>query len=105
MYLERLEGKYQAIETQLNDSKQNWEAVLFWQLSKNFGLKVNGDAFLSVSKSIDFSVVRKSQHDVHHLEALFLGQAGLLDTEAQDRYVSELKSTYNFLKHKFSLSR
>jgi len=105
LYLERLEGKYKAIETQLDESKQNWEAVLFWQLSKNFGLKVNGDAFLSVSKSIDFSVVRKSQHQTHHLEALFLGQAGLLDSEAQDRYLSELKSTFSFLKNKFSLSR
>ena len=105
MYLERLEGKYKAIETQLIESKQDWEAVLFWQLAKNFGLKVNGDAFLSISKSIDFSVVRKSQHEVHLLEALFFGQAGLLDTEAQDQYISELKSTYEFLKNKFSLSR
>ncbi len=105
LYLERLEGKYKAIETQLIESKQDWEAVLFWQLSKNFGLKVNGEAFLSVSKSINFSVVRKSQHEVHLLEALFFGQAGLLDTEAQDRYISELKSTYEFLKNKFSLSR
>ena len=104
LYLERLEVKYKAIETQLNDSKQNWEAVLFWQLAKNFGLKVNGDAFLSIAKSMDFSVVRKSQHQLHPLEALFFGQAGLLDTEAQDRYISELKSTYEFLKHKFSLS-
>ena len=45
LYLERLEGKYKAIETQLLESKHNWEAVLFWQLAKNFGLKVNGEAF------------------------------------------------------------
>jgi len=104
LYLERLEGKYKAIETQLIESKQNWEAVLFWQLAKNFGLKVNGDAFLSIAKSMDFSVVRKSQFEAHQLEALFFGQAGLLNTEAQDTYVSELKSTYAFLKTKFSIT-
>lgn len=104
LYLERLEGKYKAIETQLIESKQNWEAVLFWQLAKNFGLKVNGDAFLSIAKSMDFSVIRKSQFEAHQLEALFFGQAGLLETEAQDAYVSELKSTYAFLKTKFSIS-
>jgi hypothetical protein len=104
LYIERLEGKYKAIETQLIESKQNWEAVLFWQLAKNFGLKVNGDAFLSISKSMDFSVVRKSQHQVHQLEALFFRQAGLLDSEVQDQYISELKSTFEFLRHKFSLS-
>ena len=105
LYLERLEGKYSAIEAQLLDSKHNWEAVLFWQLAKNFGLKVNGDAFLSIAKSMDFSIIRKSQHEVHLLEALFFGQAGLLETEAQDVYISELKSAYEFLKYKFSLSR
>jgi len=104
LYLERLEGKYKAIETQLNESKQNWEAVLFWQLAKNFGLKVNGDAFLSIAKSMDFSIIRKSQHEAHQLEALFFGQSGLLETEAQDAYVSELKSTYAFLKTKFSIT-
>ena len=104
LYLERLEGKYKAIEIQLIESKQNWEAVLFWQLAKNFGLKVNGDAFLSIAKSMDFSVIRKSQFEAHQLEALFFGQAGLLETEAQEVYVSELKSTYAFLKTKFSLS-
>jgi len=104
LYLERLEGKYKAIETQLVESKQNWEAVLFWQLAKNFGLKVNGDAFLSIAKSIDFSVIRKSQHEAHQMEALFFGQAGLLETEAQDIYVSELKNSYEFLKIKFSIS-
>jgi hypothetical protein len=105
LYFERLEEKYSAIETQLLDSNHNWEAVLFWQLAKNFGLKVNGDAFLSIAKSMAFSVVRKSQHSIHHLEALFFGQAGLLESEAQNAYISELKNTYEFLKHKFSLSR
>ena len=104
LYLERLEGKYKAIEAQLIESKQNWEAVLFWQLAKNFGLKVNGDAFLSIAKSMDFSVIRKSQFEVHQLEALFFGQSGLMETEAQDAYISELKSTYTFLKTKFSIS-
>ena len=28
LYLERLEGKYKAIETQLLESKHNWEAVV-----------------------------------------------------------------------------
>jgi len=104
LYLERLEGKYKAIEVQLHASKHNWEAVLFWQLAKNFGLKVNGDAFLSIAKSLDFSIIRKSQHDLHLLEALLFGQAGLLETEAQDIYIAELKNSYEFLKHKFSVS-
>ncbi len=104
LYLERLEAKYKAIEIQLVESKHDWEAVLFWQIAKNFGLKVNGDAFSSIAKSIEFSVIRKSQHDIPQLEALFFGQSGLLETEAQDIYISDLIENYKFLKNKFSLT-
>ena len=54
---------------------------------------------------VEFSVIRKSQFDLRQLEALCFGQAGLLETEAQYPYIFELKSTYDFLKNKFSLSR
>jgi len=103
LYLERLEAKYLEVENQLLDSKNNWEVVLFWQLAKSFGLKVNGDAFLSISKSINFSVIQKVKHDPHSLEALLFGQSGLLDTASEHTYVSELKSVYAFLENKFSL--
>jgi len=76
LYLERLEEKYLEVEAQLLDSKNNWEAVLFWQLAKSFGLKVNGDAFLSISKSIDFSVIQKVRSEPRNLEALLFGQSG-----------------------------
>ena len=104
LYLERLETKYKAIEIQLVESKHDWEAVLFWQIAKNFGLKVNGDAFSSIAKSIEFSVIRKSQHDIFQLETLFFGQSGLLETDAQDIYISDLIENYKFLKNKFSLT-
>ena len=76
LYLERLEEKCLEVEAQLLDSKNNWEAVLFWQLAKSFGLKVNGDAFLSISKSIDFSVIQKVRSEPRNLEALLFGQSG-----------------------------
>ena len=104
LYLERLELKCLGVENQLLDSKYNWEAVLFWQLAKSFGLKVNGDAFLSISKSIDFSVIQKVKHDPRSLEALLLGQSGLLNTTSEHTYLLELKSIYAFLKNKFTLS-
>jgi hypothetical protein len=72
-------------------------------LFRNFGLKVNADAFESVAKSIDFSIVRKLQSNPIELEALFLGQAGLLDATIEDAYFIQLKNTYKYLSQKFSL--
>src|SRR5690554_942352 len=105
LYFERLERKSKTIEGLLIDSKNNWEAVLFKMLAKNFGLKVNGDAFFSLAKSIDYNVIRKIQTDQMLLEALFFGQAGLLEVDAQDSYYLELRKAYHFLKQKFQLNQ
>ncbi|MCH7524443.1 MAG: DUF2851 family protein [Bacteroidetes bacterium] len=104
LYFERLERKSIDIEKLLKASSNNWEEVLFKMLTKNFGLKVNGEAFLSVSNSFDFSVVRKLQFKLLSLEALFFGQAGLLDDDIQEIYYLELTKEYQFLKQKFNLS-
>lgn len=104
LYLERLERKSNEIELMLRQSKNDWEAVLFKLLSKNFGLKVNGDAFLSIANSFEFSVVRKTQSRIELLEALFFGQAGLLEEHIENAYYLQLKKDFEFLKQKFSLS-
>jgi len=104
LYFERLERKSIGIEKLLKTSSNNWEEVLFKMLAKNFGLKVNGEAFFSISNSFDFSVVRKQQSKVISLEALFFGQAGLLEEDNQEIYYLELAEEYKFLKQKFNLS-
>ena len=104
LYFERLERKSHHIEKLLKGSSNNWEEVLFKMLAKNFGLKVNGEAFLSLSNSFDFSVLRKQQSKVMSLEALFFGQAGLLEEDIQDIYYLELSNEYQFLRQKFNLS-
>uniref|UniRef100_UPI0035662A13 DUF2851 family protein n=1 Tax=Seonamhaeicola sp. TaxID=1912245 RepID=UPI0035662A13 len=71
---------------------------------KNFGLKVNGESFLSIAQSVDFSVVRKVQPNQLALEALLFGQANLLDNDIEDAHFLNLKREYQFLKQKFGLS-
>ncbi len=104
LYFERLEQKAQLIAEMLKSSKNDWEAVLFRLLAKNFGLKVNGDAFLSMASSFDFPIVRKLQTDVLQLEALFLGQSGILDQPIEDPHYQMLAKAYFFLKQKFGIS-
>jgi hypothetical protein len=103
LYFERLERKSKEIEELLKTSKNDWEAVLFKLLAKNFGLKVNGTAFESIANSIPFSVVRKSSSNIDTLEALLFGQAGLLEKEGSSSYYETLKKEYMFLKQKFQL--
>lgn len=104
LFFERLEEKSVLIHQLLKTSNNNYEAVLFKLLAKNFGLKTNGEAFLNFANSIDFSIVRKLQNDAFKLEALFFGQAGFLEKASEEKYVIELQKEYNYLKHKFKLT-
>lgn len=103
LYFDRLEAKSKLIDNLLLRSNNNYEAVLFTLLMKNFGLKINGGAFLNLANSIDFSILRKIQNDVLKLNALLFGQAGFLEDDVQEGYYEELKKEYAYLKHKFSL--
>ena len=104
LYLERLEEKSILILDLLEKSGNNWEAVLFQMLAKNFGLNLNGDAFLSMAQSLDFSMVQKSSQNNLQLEALFIGQAGLLSKQFNLPYYKKLQQEYAYLKHKYKLS-
>ena len=103
LYFERLERKSETIDSLLKSSKNDWEAVLFKMLTKNFGLKVNGESFFSLSNSIDFSIIRKMQTKLQSMEALLFGQSGLLDDDLEIPYYLSLVKEYNFLKQKFNL--
>lgn len=104
LYVERLEDKSKIIFEILEQNAFDWEAGLFCVLAKNFGLNVNGESFLSIARSIPFSVVRKINSD-KQMEALLLGQAGILADIKEEPYFQELKSEYQYIKHKFQLSQ
>ncbi|GGW71421.1 uncharacterized protein DUF2851 [Winogradskyella epiphytica] len=104
LYIERLERKSDIISQLLKSSNNDWEAVLFKMLLKNFGLKVNGEAFFSLATSIDFAVFRKLQGDVLDMEALLFGQARLLTSETiEENHFYDLRRRYEFQKKKFNL--
>ena len=104
LFINRLVLNSKNIALLLNISNNDWEAVLFQLLAKNFGLKINGDSFLKLAVSIPFSVLRKEQHDITKLSALFFGQAGFLSETVEGSYHAVLKKEYTYLKHKYKLS-
>lgn len=103
LYFERLENKSILIKELLLQSNNDYEAVLFQLLAKNFGLKVNGEAFLELAKSFEFSVLRKVRFNEEQLSALLFGQAGFLENKIEDGYYLELQKEYKYLQHKYQL--
>ncbi|MFV7234591.1 DUF2851 family protein [Flavobacterium sp. ZB4R12] len=105
LFFERLERKSQPIFDLLEQTSQDWEAVLFCLLAKNFGLNTNGEIFLKIARSIPFSIIRKESFEVENLEALIFGNAGLLDSEKEDNYFKDLKFRYFYLLHKYQMEK
>lgn len=103
LYFERLENKSIVIKELLQKSNNDYEAVLFQLLAKNFGLKVNGEAFLELAQSFDFSVLRKVRFNEEQLSALLFGQAGFLTDEIEDSYYQQLQKEYTYIQHKYKL--
>lgn len=105
LYFERLERKSAEIMTLLAELNNDWEAVLFCLLAKNFGLNTNGALFLKMAKSIPFSVVRKESFVVENLEALFFGQANMLVPNFQDYYTKKLLQDYTYIAQKHKIQK
>ncbi len=104
LFIERLEEKSTRIQAVLNQTTQDWEATLFCMLARNFGLNVNGEAFMQMALSIPLSVVRKMETK-EEAEALFFGQVGLLEKPIEEPYYRKLQTTYAYLKRKYKLTR
>jgi len=105
LLIERLERRTNTLQQLLRECKNDWNEVFYITLSRNFGFGINNDAFERLAKSLPLKIVQKHQNSITQVEALFLGQAGLLDDEkAEDTYLLELQKEYAFLRKKYKLS-
>ncbi|MEO5777027.1 MAG: DUF2851 family protein [Flavobacterium sp.] len=105
LFVERLERKYIPIEQLLKETENNWEAVLFCMLAKNFGLNTNGETFLKIAKSIPFSIIRKESAEVANLESLLFGSADLFPVDVEDNYTKDLKFFFEYISQKHKLKK
>src|SRR5690606_150184 len=98
MTVARLEERYIRIIGLLEETRQDWERVLFLQLCRSFGMKVNAQPFLELGKLVDLSLIRKYRGDHFKIEVMLLGQAGFLADVEESGYVGQLAGEYRYLK-------
>ena len=111
---ERLEQKTIAIGERVRQAGGSWEEAYFQTMARNYGFGINGDAFEEWARHIPLQAVGKHRDDLFQIEAIFLGQAGLLELSSiperyqqqalSEGYFSKLRNEYQYLAHKFSLT-
>lgn len=110
---ERLDMRSTQIAQRYEAHDKNWDDALFSTIARNFGFGTNGDAFDEWARRMPFRAVDKHADNLQQIEALFFGQAGLLEEDsvptyykealASDGYFQTLRREYAFLAHKFDL--
>ncbi len=104
LLIERLERKTNDLCQLLKDYKNSWGDVFYITLSRNFGFGINNDAFERLARNLPLKHVMKHKDSLLQVEALFFGQAGLLnDEDDKDEYYRFLRKEYDFLRQKFKL--
>ncbi len=103
LLMERLQEKSLRIDAYLNCNHYHWEETLWWMLAENFGMKVNGEGFISIARSVPYNILQRHKNSLFQLEAFLFGQSRILDNEYHDEYMKTLQREYAFLKNKYGL--
>ena len=103
LMIERLEQKSEMITRYLKLNHNDWEETFYQFLARNFGFKINADAFELLAKSLPNGILAKHKNNLFQIEALLFGQAGMLEKNFSDDYPQQLQKEYLFLKKKFKL--
>ena len=103
LQMERFKQKATLLNERLKRCQGNWEDAFFITLARNFGFGLNGDAFETWAHRLPFRAVDKHRNDLFQIEAIFFGQAGILEDSDGDGYYLRLKKEYTYLQHKFGL--
>lgn len=90
---ERLEQKTRAIEQRAERLNGSWEDAYFVTLARNYGFGINGEAFEQWAQHVPLQAVGKHRDDLFQIEAIFMGQAGLLDPRAFPNVIARMRST------------
>jgi hypothetical protein len=105
LLIERLQSKSARIFTYLKENKNHWEETFWWAIARNFGIRLNSEVFENIAKSLKVNILAKHKSQVIQIEALLLGQAGLLNCEFKEQYPQLLMKEYFFLKKKYNLKQ
>lgn len=103
--IERIQAKAKRILGTRTALDGDWEWTCFATLARALGFGLNGEPLEMLARSIAPRVLSKHSDNIMQLEALLLGQAGMLDTSVHifDEYYQQLCREYFFLMRKYGV--
>ncbi|RAJ02511.1 uncharacterized protein DUF2851 [Chitinophaga skermanii] len=103
LLLERWQRKTATMQRWLQQSQYDWDAVCYRAIAQAAGVPVNSIAFEQLAQLADYKLLHRYSHNLHEVEALLFGQAGMLHAPMEDEYGRSLQLTFRYLQHKHQL--
>lgn len=103
--VERLQRKAARVEESLRACHGDWNTACFHTLARGLGFGLNSEPFELLAKSVSLNHIRRHSDNGIQMEAIFFGQAGLLDPALypDDVRYQLMCREYQFLARKYSL--
>ena len=98
----RVRRKAKAIQHEAEKLRNDWSEVVYRNLMKNFGFKVNSVPFAILSNHVSYKIIKANADNPFVIEALLFGVAGFLE-EAVDPYHVQLKKEFLHQARKYRL--
>lgn len=105
LLLERLQHKAARIEEALRRNHGDWNATCFETLARGLGFGLNSEPFEMLARSISLNHLRRHSDNQLQMEAIFFGQAGMLDRllHRDDTRYQLMCREYQFLALKYGM--
>jgi hypothetical protein len=100
LLLRRLAQRTAFIQACLASNRDNWELSTWWLIARSLGQPVNTHAFFAIARSLPLTSLLRQSGNPRTLEAILLGQAGLLDGPTAD---PGLRAEFQFYSAKYQL--
>ena len=101
--VQRLQRRAALVRCDLEANRGHWEATTWIWMARSMGLPVNGEVFETIARSLPVELLTRHRWQRLQLEALLLGQAGLLDGPFPEERLMALQREYRFLQTKYGL--
>ncbi len=104
LVMERLQRKSAWIEELLRFTRNDWQETFYIVLCHYWGMKVNAVPFEMLARSLPQNILGKHKHSLIEIEALLMGQAGLLNEIFTEAYPLQLQEHFRHFKKKYNLN-
>ncbi len=99
--VERLHEKSLEVLAALNDTQGDWEETAYRWLFRCFGYHTNRLPMEELGQLLPYTLLKRHREQLQQVEAMLLGQAGLLPEDSEDPYVLQLKKDHDFYQKKY----